>query len=382
MRVRAAVVVALMLLAVLGLPAPAQAAGIALVQKSPEATDSGDSITATLPAGSRAGNLLVATTTDVNAGCASDDFTAPAGWVAAASVCRGTTGPLVIWYRANAPAGTTSVTFGTGSTGANSRAQVSEWSGVAAVNPLDQTGTLSSASASTNLTVTTAGNVAASGELAVTGFATSAGLSTFTPGTGWSSLSNDPVDGFDSDYRIAPPSGAQLTESATSSPQTVWAAAIATFRPACAGGSRTVKTAPSLAFPSVTLNAYNRTSTKSATVTVDDETGTASGWNLTATSTRFALSSGQVLPATATQITGAAAVAGTGNCSLPTNSVSYPVTLPAGSTPPTAARIYNAGLNTGQGPVDITLTTTIQVPANAAAGTYSSTWTLTMASGP
>jgi hypothetical protein len=39
------------------------------------------------------------------------------------------------------------------------------------------------------------------------------------------------------------------------------------------------------------------------------------------------------LPTTATTITGASSSAATGNCSLPTNSVTYPLTLPAGAPP-------------------------------------------------
>ena len=85
---------------------------------------------------------------------------------------------------------------------------------------------------------------------------------------------------------------------------------------------------------------------------------------------------------TATTITGASGSPASGNCSLPTNSITYPVTLPAGTTPPTAADLFDAGLNTGEGPTNVTLTANVAVPANAVAGTYSSTWSLSMSSGP
>src|SRR4051794_24710617 len=364
-------------------PVPAYAAtAIAPVQKGTEVSGSGSSVTPTLPAASTAGHLLVATTVDLNSGCTTDNFTVPAGWVQAASVCRGSTGPLILWYRPNAPAGITSVTFGTGSNGSNPRAQLTEYSGVATVNPLDEVGTRSSTTSSTTLAVTTAGTVSAAGELAVTGFATGAGLSTYAPGSGWTSLNNDPGDGFDSDYRVGPPSGSTLTESATSSPQTTWGAVIATFVPACAGGSRTVKASPTLSFPSVALNGYNKAVTQTAIFTADDQSGTGSGWNVTATSTTFSAGSGRVLPTTATKTTAASAAAASGNCSMPLNSVSYPMTLPAGTSPPTAARIYNAAGNSGMGPVNITLTAQVTLPANAAVGAYASTWTITIASGP
>jgi WxL domain surface cell wall-binding len=364
------------------LGAQTAAASISLVQKGTEATNAGGTITATLPAATSAGDLLVATIQDVNAGCASDNFTAPGGWTKAAHVCRTTAGPIELWYLPNTSAGTTSVTFNTGSAGANSLAQVSEWRGVATTSPLDQTGTQSSGSASTTLGVSTSGNIAVPGELAVTGFDTSSGLSSFTAGASWTNLLSDPGNGFDSDYRLSPTSGAVLSESPTSSPQTTWAAVIASFLPACAGGSLTAKTTPTLTFPGVTLNAYNRTSNATVSVTADDESGSGSGWNLNATSTTFSDGGGHSLPTTATTISAASAGAATGNCSLPTNNTSYPVTLPAGSTPPTAARLFNAGAGTGSGPANLSLTANLAVPANTRAGSYNSTWTFTLSSGP
>jgi putative surface cell wall-binding protein len=360
---------------------PAQAA-IALVQKGTAATGAGTSITATLPAATTAGNLLVATVKDINAGCATDNFSAPSGWVKAGHVCRGTAGPLELWYRPNTPAGATSFVFNTGSSGANSLARVSEWSGAATTSPLDQSGTETSASASTTLGVSTNGNIAATGELAVTAFDTSSGLSNFTPGSAWTSLSSDPGNGFDSDYRLNPSSGSVLSENPTSSPQTIWGAVIATFLADCAGGSLTVKSNSTLNFPAVTLNAYDRTTTATVGITADDESGSGAGWNLNATSTTFNDGSGHSLPTTATTITAGSASAASGNCSPPTNTVGYPVTLPAGSTPPTAIRLFNASAGTGSGLSDLSLTTRLAVPARSRAGSYSSSWTFTLSSGP
>jgi len=362
--------------------APPAAAAVALVQKGTEAFGAGTSITATFSSATTAGHLLVATTQDLNSGCASDNYTAPAGWVVATTVCRGSNGPLKLWYYPNAPAGITSVVFNTGSSGANSVAQLSEWSGIATSSPLDQTGTFSSGGSSTTLTVTTSGNIAATGELAITAFDASAGLSSFTPGGGWTSLRSDPGNGYDSDYEIGPPAGSTLSESVTSNPQTSWGAVIATFKTGCAGGSLTIESSPTLSFPSVGLNAYDRTTTVNVAVTTDDETGTSNSWNLTATSTTFDAGSGRTLPTTATRITAGSAVAHAGNCSTPTNSIGYPITLPAGSSPPTAVTIFDAAANTGKGPSDVTLTAVVSVPGRARAGTYSSTWTLTIASGP
>jgi hypothetical protein len=62
--------------------------------------------------------------------------------------------------------------------------------------------------------------------------------------------------------------------------------------------------------------------------------------------------------------------------------VSYPYTLPAAATAPTATRVFNAPLGTGMGDQTVTPTWTLAIPANAYSGTYNSTWTLSLVSGP
>jgi hypothetical protein len=362
--------------------APDSSAAIALVQKGTAASAAGTTITPTLTSASKAGDLLVAALEDTNSGCASDKYTAPAGWVLAEKACRGGTGPIEIWYDTNASAGVTSVEFGTGSSGANSLAQLSEWSGVATASALDQIGTKAGETASTSLTVSTTGNLASAGEAAITAFGTSAGLTSYAPGSGWTSLLSNPGSGFDSNYDLTPANGASLTETVTSSPQTTWGAVIATFLPACSGGSLTLKTSPTATFPSVTLNGYNATTSLVIELTLSDQTASGSGWNLTGTSTTLTAGAEKNLPTTATTITAAAKAAATGNCKLPTNSVTYPVTLPAGTTAPTAAKLFNAAAKTGEGPTTVKLTTKVALPANTRAGSYSSTWTLAMVSGP
>ena len=66
----------------------------------------------------------------------------------------------------------------------------------------------------------------------------------------------------------------------------------------------------------------------------------------------------------------------------PTNGVSYPYTLPAAATAPTATKIFSAAANTGLGNQTLTLALRLSIPANAFAGSYSSTWTYTLVSGP
>lgn len=202
----------------------------------------------------------------------------------------------------------------------------------------------------------------------------------YTTGTGWTSLRNGSV--FDSDYRLAPPTGSVLSEPATASLQTHWGAVIVPLKPAgCTGGSLTVKTSPGITFGPLTLTGYDASTSLAIAFTLDDETGSGSGWDLNATSTTFSAGA-KTLPTTATTITAASGSAASGNCRLPTSAITYPVTLPAGATPPTAADLFDSAVNTGEGPTNVTLTAKVALPANAKAGDYSSTWTLSLSSGP
>ena len=68
------------------------------------------------------------------------------------------------------------------------------------------------------------------------------------------------------------------------------------------------------------------------------------------------------------------------------DSISYPLSVPAGNTPPPPVKFFNAAVNTGQntgsGSFLITPTITVAIPANTFVGSYTSTVTITIASGP
>ena len=131
----------------------------------------------------------------------------------------------------------------------------------------------------------------------------------------------------------------------------------------------------------VTLNGTNQTPTYNMDIAVTDATGTGNGWNLTITSTRFDAGGGKVLSNSASQVTAASAVC-TSTCTAPTNAITYPFTLPAGATAPTAVKLFNAAASTGMGAFTVTPTVGVTIPANAFAGTYTSTVTLAIASAP
>lgn len=135
-----------------------------LVQKSAAvANNSAGSVTATLPAGSAAGNTLVAC---LGSNVPGTQFTAPASWVQAAQVGNGTLSRSEIWYLPSCPAGITSATF-TCATGIVRAALAEFHSSVAgATVTVDAAGT-GTASAVTTCTATGSGTA---GDLVVAAF--------------------------------------------------------------------------------------------------------------------------------------------------------------------------------------------------------------------
>jgi hypothetical protein len=133
------------------------------------------------------------------------------------------------------------------------------------------------------------------------------------------------------------------------------------------------------------LDLGDQTTSYSAALTAKDTSIAISpGWHLTITSTQFTTGGGSphTLATTASSITSVSSVCAAGSCVNPTNSVTYPVAVPAASSPPTAVTFYNAAANTGQGTFTVTPTIRVTVPQNSYAGTYTSTLTLAIASGP
>jgi hypothetical protein len=143
-------------------------------------------------------------------------------------------------------------------------------------------------------------------------------------------------------------------------------------------------TPSAVTFPSTTLDGSNRTVSQNQTFDVNDARGAGSGWNVTATSTTFT-SGTDTLPTTAATIASApGATCDTGvTCTTASASgLSFPYTLPAGATAPTATKLFNAAAGSGMAAQTITPTWTLAIPAAAKAGVYTSTWTFSLTSGP
>ena len=141
-----------------------------------------------------------------------------------------------------------------------------------------------------------------------------------------------------------------------------------------------------LTIPPVTLDGTDQAVTYSFPITVIDATGTGNGWNLTITSTTFTGTINGVtrtFPTSASVITGGSSACAAGStCVTATNSVAFPLTIPAAATAPTAVKLFNATANTGMGKITVTPSVSVTVPGNAFAGSYSSVITLAVVSGP
>jgi hypothetical protein len=161
-------------------------------------------------------------------------------------------------------------------------------------------------------------------------------------------------------------------------------AATATVTGTLAPGALSLTTAAAPSF-GVTLDGTDQTASYTVPTTVTDSRGNNAGWNLTITSTQF--TTGGATPSTlATNASSLTAVSNTcvvgSTCTNPTNSITYPVGVPAAASPPTAVKYFNAATSTGKGKFTNTPTVQVAVPANADAGSYTSTLTLSAVSGP
>ena len=206
------------------LNANAVPAGITNLQVGAKSALTSPTVTATLPAASQEGTLLVAT---IKSGPSGTAFTAPANWVRANSRNRGGTSRTEIWYYPDNPGGIASAAFGVPNAGI---AQMTEWRNVATTNPLDQTGTLSQGSSPT-ATVSTSVATTMANDLVITDFGPEVqSPQTYAPGAGWTSLVSDMPNGFASEYRVNLPA-AVASETVTVSQDTRWSAVIAAFKP-------------------------------------------------------------------------------------------------------------------------------------------------------
>ena len=126
---------------------------------------------------------------------------------------------------------------------------------------------------------------------------------------------------------------------------------------------------------SSTLDGSDQTVSYAPALAVLDARGSGAGWNLTISATDFT-SGSHTLPAGVLNSAAQACHAGS-SCTAAVNAISLPLTLGT-----TAAKFFNAAVNSGLGKVDVTPTVDVTVPGNAYAGTYTSTVTVAAVAGP
>ena len=145
-------------------------------------------------------------------------------------------------------------------------------------------------------------------------------------------------------------------------------------------GPLTLTNAPTLSL-STTLDGSNLVVTGSlGESTVIDATGSGAGWRLTIAGTTFKNAAGKTLPSDALTITGVTVVKNSGKA--PTNTTSYPVTVPTAASAPAAVKFASAAADSGMGKFTITPAIALAVPADAYAGDYASTLTISIVAGP
>ncbi len=149
---------------------------------------------------------------------------------------------------------------------------------------------------------------------------------------------------------------------------------------AVCSGTLSLLSSNAVTFPAVTETGFNMTTSATQTIVVGDNTGSGNGWSITLSSTPFVTGSGTTLADSDFTVTATptSSCSGSGSCTVASFANLYPFVLPGG----TAAKLASDSTNAGLGDVQVNCQWNAAIPANSYAGAYSSTWTLTLASGP
>lgn len=333
------------------------------------------SMTLNKPTGTATGDLMIASISTSGWYSANSG---PSGWTELASNGSSST----TYYKVASASEPSSYTFTGPSGGGNLAGGIASFSGVDPNTPIGDSQQTTSGTAAA-ITLPTATSTLA-GSMRYSAMMSGAGVTTtFSAGLTEACDQKSGSVSSATAYEPLPTAGATATRTATRSStggntaQTV----IINPVPPCGGGALNLTPPTTVAFPSTTLNGMDKTLTSSAALTVNDLRGTNTGWNLSLTSTTFA-SGAYTLPTGAAQVTSVDATPQGSACSAPTSTVPVPVTVPAGVTAPTAAKIFNAAIGSGAGPVDLSANLSLTIPSRTHVGTYTSTWTFTLATGP
>jgi hypothetical protein len=357
-------------------PGSAHAAISFVAAGSNATTGSGaTSLAITKPTGVASGDVMVATVTATATGA----LTPPSGWTVIQNTTQGTAIGQTTYYRVAGSSEGASYSWGLGST-RQASGGIIDYSGVNSSAPVDASASASGASGNAVAgSVTT--SVANDQVIVASGFNinTTVTAPVGTTGRYASPSPSTTNEAADFTQASAGATGAKTATPANSS--SPWIAQTVALRDA-AQATLSVSTTAAPAF-AANLNSGDHTPTYTIPLTANDTRTTGSvGWNLTITSTQLSTGT-ETLATNASTVTGASsACANGGICTNATNSLTYPVSVPAGSSPPTPNKFYNAASATGVGTFTVTPTIKVSVPQNSYKGSYTSTLTIAVVSGP
>ena len=306
--------------------------------------------------------------------------TTPSGWTVAKSSTE--TGlRQATYYRVAGASEPASYSWSLGSSRA-AAGGIATYSGVNQTAPVDATASASGAGGNAEASSVTT-STADDRVLIAVSFATSTTVTPDSTTTERYEASSNSTTAEVADF-VQATAGATSVKTATpGSSGSAWIAATIALRDA-AQATLSVSTTAAPTF-SANLNSGDQTKTYTVPLSINDtRTGESAGlgWNATVTSTQFTAGS-HTLPATASSVTAVSdSCLNGGLCTTPTNSVTYPALVPAGTTPPTAVKFFNAAANTGIGTFTVTPTVGVTVPQNSYTGSYTSTLTISIVSGP
>ncbi len=357
-------------------PATARAA-IGFVAAGSAATSGGGatSLVITKPTGVVSGHVMLATITATGTGA----LTAPGGWAAVKNTTLSTTMRQATYYKVAGGSEPASYSWGLGTT-RQASGGIGDYSGVNATAPIDASA--SETGASGNATISSVTTSAANDKvLGPVGFGTTTTVTADASTTERYDLASPSTTTEAADFDQAAAGATEVKTVIPAITTSGWISQPVALRDAAAAAlSASTTAAPTF---SKNLNSGDQTQTYTLPLTVIDTRTTGSvGWNLTVTSTQFTTGT-KTLAANASTISGVTSPCANGGiCTNPTNSVTYPVNVPAASTPPTAAKFFNAASATGVGTFTVTPTVGVFVPQNSFAGSYNSTLTVAVVSGP
>jgi hypothetical protein len=357
-------------------PSSASAAITFVAATSAGNTNGATSLAITKPTGSQ-GDVLVATVSATATG----SITPPSGWSVVLETTQGSAIRQATYYKVAGASEPSSYSWSLGSSRTASGGIV-DYSGVNQTVPIDATASGSGSSGNAAIpSVTT--SAAGDQVLALVSVATGTTVTPDPSTTGRYEKSSNSTTSEAADFAQAS-AGTTATKTATPSKSTsAWIAQTIALRDA-SQATLSVSTSAAPSF-SANLNSGDQSPTYTAPLSVNDtRTGESAGlgWNLTVTSTQFT-SGTHTLATTASTVTGVVSVCANGGlCTNPTNAITYPVGVPAGSTPPTAVKFYDAAKSSGSGLFTVTPTFAVSVPQNSFAGTYTSTLTISVVNGP